>query len=189
MPNLVVDVYLDDDDRPRRFVHEQPFPGAAGGASQRIEVDAFDFSAPVDVAVPPVDLVDDLSDLNLMLRWSRLRCQRTGYNLRMRFRLGFTLGFGTGYCLGARAGRARYEQIKRLATRARTSDAYEVATDKARTLVEDSVERAKDLVDDHSDADGREPEIVVTLDVADAAPGPPPAGSLSDDRPTPPPSL
>ncbi|MBW3575212.1 MAG: hypothetical protein KY450_10135 [Actinobacteria bacterium] len=105
----------------------------------------------------------------------------------MRFRLGFTLGFTAGYCLGAKAGEARYEQIKQLVTRARTSEAYEVATDKARTLVEDGVERAKDLVDDRQDADGQEPEVVVTLDVADPVPGPPPAGSLSDDRPIPPP--
>ena len=111
----------------------------------------------------------------------------------MRFRLGFTLGFTAGYCLGAKAGEARYEQIKQLVTRARTSDAYEVATDKARTIVEESVERAKDLVDDHRDDNGLEPDVVVTLDVADPSPGPPAAGSLSDDPPgsppPPPPSL
>ena len=105
----------------------------------------------------------------------------------MRFRLGFTLGFSAGYCLGAKAGRARYEQIKRLATRARTSDAYEVATEKARTIVEDGVERAKDLVEDRRDANGLEPDVIVPLEVADPSPGPPAAGSLPDDPPAPPP--
>jgi hypothetical protein len=31
----------------------------------------------------------------------------------MRFRLGIVLGFGLGYYLGARAGRERYEQLRR----------------------------------------------------------------------------
>jgi hypothetical protein len=32
----------------------------------------------------------------------------------MRFRLGLVVGFGAGYYLGARAGHARYEQLRRL---------------------------------------------------------------------------
>lgn len=115
-----------------------------------------------------------------------------GYNSSMRFRLGFILGFGAGYSLGAKAGRARYEQIRRLVTRAKDSDAYEVATDKARTLVDDGIERAKDLVEDHRDTNGHQPpEVVVAVDVIEPAPGPPAAGSLSDDDrpPPPPPSL
>jgi len=35
----------------------------------------------------------------------------------VKFRLGLVLGFGTGYYLGTRAGRARYEQIRRLVAR------------------------------------------------------------------------
>ena len=35
----------------------------------------------------------------------------------MRFRLGAALGFGVGYYLGARAGRERYEQLRRLIAR------------------------------------------------------------------------
>ena len=31
----------------------------------------------------------------------------------MRFKMGFAAGFGAGYVLGAKAGRARYEQIKK----------------------------------------------------------------------------
>ena len=37
----------------------------------------------------------------------------------MRFRLGIVVGFGVGYYLGARAGRVRYEQIRRTLDRAR----------------------------------------------------------------------
>jgi len=37
----------------------------------------------------------------------------------MRFRLGLVLGFATGYYLGTRAGRERYEQIRRLVARTR----------------------------------------------------------------------
>jgi hypothetical protein len=35
----------------------------------------------------------------------------------MRFRLGLGIGFGVGYYLGARAGRGRYEQLRRLIAR------------------------------------------------------------------------
>lgn len=35
----------------------------------------------------------------------------------MRLRLGLAVGFGVGYYLGARAGRERYEQLRRLASR------------------------------------------------------------------------
>jgi hypothetical protein len=35
----------------------------------------------------------------------------------MRFRLGLGIGFGVGYYLGARAGRERYEQLRRLIAR------------------------------------------------------------------------
>jgi hypothetical protein len=35
----------------------------------------------------------------------------------MRFRVGLGIGFGIGYYLGARAGRERYEQLRRLIAR------------------------------------------------------------------------
>jgi hypothetical protein len=35
----------------------------------------------------------------------------------MRFRLGLVLGFGLGYYLGTRAGRERYEQLRRWLSR------------------------------------------------------------------------
>ena len=65
----------------------------------------------------------------------------------MRFRLGLCLGFGAGYYLGSMAGRERYEQINRLARKVKRSEAFEVATDKAKTAVDVGVDRAKDLVD------------------------------------------
>lgn len=68
----------------------------------------------------------------------------------MRFRLGIAIGFSAGYYLGARAGRERYEQLNRLIGKARRSDAFEVAADKAKAVVDLSVERAKDFVGDHT---------------------------------------
>lgn len=42
----------------------------------------------------------------------------------MRFRLGMLVGGAIGYVLGARAGRARYEQIKRWTASLRRHPAY-----------------------------------------------------------------
>ncbi|HEY5686612.1 MAG TPA: YtxH domain-containing protein [Acidimicrobiia bacterium] len=41
----------------------------------------------------------------------------------MRFRAGLIAGFAAGYVLGTRAGRERYEQIKRVTGKARTHPA------------------------------------------------------------------
>ena len=65
----------------------------------------------------------------------------------MRFRLGLVTGFAAGYYLGARAGRQRYDQINRALRKVRRSDAFEVATEKARTAVEEGVDKARDLVE------------------------------------------
>ena len=65
----------------------------------------------------------------------------------MRMRIGFIAGFGAGYYLGSMAGRERYEQINRFIRRAKRSDAFDLATDKAKAVVDLGVERAKDLVD------------------------------------------
>jgi hypothetical protein len=72
----------------------------------------------------------------------------------MRFRVGLIVGFGAGYYLGSMAGRARYEQINRMLRKAKRSDAYEAATDKAKAVVDLGVERAKDLVDSKLGHDG-----------------------------------
>jgi hypothetical protein len=65
----------------------------------------------------------------------------------MRFRAGLVTGFAAGYYLGAKAGRARYEQINRILRDVRRSPAFGAATDKARAVVDLGVERAKDIVD------------------------------------------
>ena len=67
-----------------------------------------------------------------------------------RFRIGLGVGMALGYYLGARAGRQRYDQINRWANRLRRSDAFEVAADKAKAVVDLGVERAKDAVGSHN---------------------------------------
>ena len=67
----------------------------------------------------------------------------------MKFRLGLAAGFGVGYYLGAKAGRERYVQINALVRRARRSEAYRAATEKAEAAIDLGVERAKDFVEEH----------------------------------------
>jgi hypothetical protein len=62
-------------------------------------------------------------------------------------KLGLAIGFGVGYYLGAKAGRARYEQMRIWVDRAKDSELFETATDKAKAVVDLGVERARDLVD------------------------------------------
>ncbi len=57
----------------------------------------------------------------------------------MKFRLGLVLGFGLGYYLGARAGRARYEQMRRRLERLRDSRVFE----RMQAAVELGVERLR----------------------------------------------
>ena len=59
------------------------------------------------------------------------------------------IGFGAGYYLGAKAGRERYEQLDAMIKKVRGSDAYEVATDKARDVVDLTVEKTKGFIDEH----------------------------------------
>jgi len=65
----------------------------------------------------------------------------------MRFRLGFVMGMATGYYFGARAGRQRYDQMNRAIAKLRRSDAFEEATELAKSAVEEGVERARSAVD------------------------------------------
>ncbi len=65
----------------------------------------------------------------------------------MKFRLGLVVGFATGYYLGSAAGRERHEQINRAVARLRRTDALEQASDKARAVIDLTVERARDVVD------------------------------------------
>ncbi len=69
----------------------------------------------------------------------------------MRMRLGLAVGFGAGYYLGTKAGRERYDQLNELLGKARRSDAYETATEKAKAAVDLGVERAREVVEDLRD--------------------------------------
>jgi hypothetical protein len=68
----------------------------------------------------------------------------------MRFRLGFVSGFAAGYYLGAKAGRQRYEQINQTLEKLRRSEALEEATDRARGVIDDSVDKVKDVLERRS---------------------------------------
>lgn len=65
----------------------------------------------------------------------------------MRFRLGYAAGFATGYYLGAKAGRQRYDQINRSLRKLRRSEAFETVTERARTVIDEGVGKARDLVE------------------------------------------
>jgi hypothetical protein len=65
----------------------------------------------------------------------------------MRFRLGLVIGFAAGYYLGSAAGRERHNQINRALARLQRTEALELATGKARAVVDLTVERARDIVD------------------------------------------
>ena len=67
----------------------------------------------------------------------------------MRFRLGLILGFAAGFYLGSAAGRAPHERINRTIAKLRRTDAFELATDKAKAVVDLGVERARDIVESH----------------------------------------
>jgi hypothetical protein len=83
----------------------------------------------------------------------------------MRLRLGLIAGFGAGYYLGTAAGRERHEQINQLISRVKRSDAYETATDKAKAVADLSVERAKELIDDHKPGTNGDVKKIADLDV------------------------
>ncbi|HEX7168770.1 MAG TPA: hypothetical protein VF230_17470 [Acidimicrobiales bacterium] len=86
----------------------------------------------------------------------------------MKFRLGALIGFGAGYYLGSMAGRERHEQINRLIRKAKRSDVFDTAADKAKAVVDLGVERAKDLVDAKTGANGSSPKTAPDLGGAPA---------------------
>ena len=57
------------------------------------------------------------------------------------------IGLGIGYYLGAKAGRERFEEMQRWIRQARDSDVIETASDKAKAVIDLTVERARDLVE------------------------------------------
>jgi hypothetical protein len=80
----------------------------------------------------------------------------------MRVRAGLIVGFGAGYYFGTAAGKERHEQIKRTISKVTRSGAYETATEKAKAVVDLTVERAKDLVDEHRPGNGHQPADLTT---------------------------
>jgi hypothetical protein len=62
----------------------------------------------------------------------------------MRYRVTFLAGFATGYIAGARAGRERYEQIKRLGQRAAENPAVRQAADTVGATATEFAKTAKD---------------------------------------------
>ena len=56
---------------------------------------------------------------------------RRCFNIAMKFRAGLITGLAAGYVLGARAGRERYEQIKRLSSKATRHPAVSQILDQA----------------------------------------------------------
>jgi len=82
----------------------------------------------------------------------------------MHFRTGLVLGLGVGYYFGAKAGRERFEQLDRVLTKVRESEAIDTAAEKARAVLDLSVERARDLIESHGEADAAERVIVTPPD-------------------------
>jgi len=66
----------------------------------------------------------------------------------MRGRLGVFVGFGAGYVLGAKAGRERYEQLRRLYENIQASPTFRQATSAARDAVGTGLDQARDLASD-----------------------------------------
>ena len=63
-------------------------------------------------------------------------------------RLGVFIGFGAGYVLGAKAGRERYEQLRRLYENVTSSPTFRQATGLAKDAVGTGLGQAKDLASD-----------------------------------------
>ncbi len=68
-------------------------------------------------------------------------------------RTGLLIGFGAGYYFGAKAGRERFEQLDRVLTKVRESEAIDTATEKAKAVIDLSVERARDLIETRDEPD------------------------------------
>jgi hypothetical protein len=64
------------------------------------------------------------------------------------------VGFAAGYYVGTAAGQERHEQINRMIRKAKDSESFETASEKAKAVVDLGVERARDLVDRNGDGNG-----------------------------------
>lgn len=60
-------------------------------------------------------------------------------------KLGVFVGFGAGYVLGAKAGRERYEQLRRLYDNITASEIFKQASGMAKEAVGTGLGQAKDL--------------------------------------------
>jgi len=81
----------------------------------------------------------------------------------MGFKAGAVTGFAAGYYLGTKAGRQRYDQINRQLARLKRSEAFEEATERAKTVVEEGVEKARALVESRSgNGNGSDPATGTT---------------------------
>ncbi len=64
----------------------------------------------------------------------------------MKFRFGMILGFITGYVLGAKAGRARYEQIVRSLGRLMGTEPVQRATERGREYLGNGMTAASERI-------------------------------------------
>jgi hypothetical protein len=63
----------------------------------------------------------------------------------MGFKTGLIVGFGFGYVKGSKAGRERYEQIKRNWKKVQATEAYDRASEKLSAAVGLGVQRGKEI--------------------------------------------
>ncbi|MDQ6696312.1 MAG: hypothetical protein M3Z46_02495 [Actinomycetota bacterium] len=82
----------------------------------------------------------------------------------MSLRTGLLIGFGAGYYFGAKAGRERFEQLDRVLTKVRESEAVDTAAEKAKAVLDLSVERARDLIESRDGSDDAATVIVTPPD-------------------------
>jgi hypothetical protein len=68
----------------------------------------------------------------------------------MRYRLVFVIGLGIGFVLGARAGRERYEQLRKLARKAADSPAVQQAAGAVQAQAADMARTAMDRLADRA---------------------------------------
>ncbi len=78
----------------------------------------------------------------------------------MRFRIGLVLGFGVGYLLGTKAGRERYEQIKRVTATVSRNPTVQQTTERmqaqARARAAELGNQARRMMHDKTDAFGHD---------------------------------